>query len=178
MTNPQQGIDRDVMSYPIFRDWRDQSRDVFAKLACFSVQTANILAGAAPEEVRGRRRLRRVLRSRRESAAGLGRQLRSRRTMFQASIGRRAEPRILAAGVRRPRRHHRTQTAARRRPGPSRSSACFSPGAEYPEDVESGCRWQRPAAGREILESRGALGCRSMARLQAKVSRSKRRSGG
>ena len=52
MTNPQQGFDRDVVSYPMFRDWRDQSREVFESMAVVSSQSANILAGAAPEEVR------------------------------------------------------------------------------------------------------------------------------
>ena len=52
MTNPQQGIDRDVISYPMFRDWRDQSRDVFAGMAVYSEQFANILSGAQPEEIR------------------------------------------------------------------------------------------------------------------------------
>src|SRR5262245_19359546 len=52
MTNPQQGFDRDIVSYPIFRDWRDQSRDVFESMAVYSAQSANILAGNSPEEVR------------------------------------------------------------------------------------------------------------------------------
>ena len=52
MTNPQQGFDRDIVSYPMFRDWRDQSREVFESMAVYSAQSANILAGASPEEVR------------------------------------------------------------------------------------------------------------------------------
>src|SRR5262245_8171921 len=52
MTNPQQGFDRDVVSYPMFRDWRDQSREVFESMAVVSSQSANILAGASPEEIR------------------------------------------------------------------------------------------------------------------------------
>ena len=52
MTNPQQGFDRDIVSYPMFCDWRDQSREVFESMAVYSSQSANILAGASPEEVR------------------------------------------------------------------------------------------------------------------------------
>ena len=52
MTNPQQGFDRDIMSYPMFRDWRDQSREVFESMAVYSSQPAKLLAGASPEEVR------------------------------------------------------------------------------------------------------------------------------
>ena len=52
MTNPQQGIDRDVVSYPMFRDWRDQSRDVFRSMATYSDRFANLVTASVPQEVR------------------------------------------------------------------------------------------------------------------------------
>jgi putative ABC transport system permease protein len=52
MTNPEQGFDRDIISYPQFRDWRDQSRDVFEAVAVHTAQFAS-LSGAGPaQEIR------------------------------------------------------------------------------------------------------------------------------
>ena len=49
MTNPQQGFDKDVISYPQFRDWRDQSRDVFEAMAVINDSVAS-LSGSGPAQ--------------------------------------------------------------------------------------------------------------------------------
>ena len=49
MTNPQQGFDKDVISYPQFRDWRDQSRDTFAAMAVINDSVAS-LSGSGPAQ--------------------------------------------------------------------------------------------------------------------------------
>jgi predicted permease len=49
MTNPQQGFDKDVISYPQFRDWRDQTRDAFAAMAAINDSVAS-LSGAGPAQ--------------------------------------------------------------------------------------------------------------------------------
>jgi predicted permease len=49
MTNPQQGFDKDVISYPQFRDWRDQSREVFSAMAVISGTVAS-LSGSGPAQ--------------------------------------------------------------------------------------------------------------------------------
>lgn len=52
MTNPRQGFDRDVISYPQFRDWREQSRDVFSGLAVHSSQYGSLTAQGPARETR------------------------------------------------------------------------------------------------------------------------------
>lgn len=52
MTNPRQGFDRDVISYPQFRDWRDQSRDVFSNMAVFSNQIGSLTTQGPARETR------------------------------------------------------------------------------------------------------------------------------
>lgn len=52
MTNPKQGFDRDVISYPQFRDWRDGSRDLLSGLAGYSVQTGNLTTQGPARETR------------------------------------------------------------------------------------------------------------------------------
>ncbi len=52
MTNPRQGFDRDVISYPQFRDWRDQSRAVFSGLAVHSNQPGSLTTQGPAREVR------------------------------------------------------------------------------------------------------------------------------
>jgi putative ABC transport system permease protein len=49
MTNPQQGFDKDVISFPQFRDWRDQSRDVFDAMAVINDSVAS-LSGTGPAQ--------------------------------------------------------------------------------------------------------------------------------
>ena len=49
MTNPQQGFDKDVISYPQFRDWRDQSHDTFAAMAVINDSVAS-LSGSGPAQ--------------------------------------------------------------------------------------------------------------------------------
>ena len=49
MTNPQQGFDKDVISYPQFRDWRDQSHDAFAAMAVINDSVAS-LSGSGPAQ--------------------------------------------------------------------------------------------------------------------------------
>ncbi len=49
MTNPQQGFDKDVISYPQFRDWRDQSREVFSAMAVIRGTVAS-LSGSGPAQ--------------------------------------------------------------------------------------------------------------------------------
>jgi predicted permease len=52
MTNPRQGFDRDVISYPQFRDWRDGTRDVFAAMAVFSNPIGSLMTQGAARETR------------------------------------------------------------------------------------------------------------------------------
>jgi putative ABC transport system permease protein len=52
MTNPRQGFDRDVISYPQFRDWHDESRDFFSGLAVYSVLTGNLTTQGPAREAR------------------------------------------------------------------------------------------------------------------------------
>ena len=49
MTNPQQGFDKDVISYPQFRDWRDQTREVFSAMAVINDSVAS-LSGSGPAQ--------------------------------------------------------------------------------------------------------------------------------
>lgn len=52
MTNPRQGFDRDVISYPQLSDWREETRDVFAEVGAFSMDTGSLGASDGAREVR------------------------------------------------------------------------------------------------------------------------------
>jgi predicted permease len=53
MTNPQQGFDKDIVSFPQFRDWRDQTRDVFSAMAVVSGATASLSGSGPALEIQG-----------------------------------------------------------------------------------------------------------------------------
>ena len=53
MTNPEQGFDKDIISYPQFRDWRDQSRDVFSSMAVLYGATASLSGAGSAQEIQG-----------------------------------------------------------------------------------------------------------------------------
>ena len=52
MTNPQQGFDRDVISYPQFRDWRDQGAEAFEGMAVHYSQFASLSGAGVAQEIR------------------------------------------------------------------------------------------------------------------------------
>ncbi len=167
MTNPQQGIDRDVISYPMFRDWRDQSRDVFASMAVYSDRSANMLAGAAPEEV-----LTAVVSEEFFATVGsrplLGRS-------FEAGDYVDGQHRVVilshglwqrAFGGRGDIVGHTATIAGE----PHTVVGVLSPGGEYPDETELWLPMAHSADARELLESRGALWLPVIARLRADVA--------
>ena len=167
MTNPQQGIDRDVISYPMFRDWRDQSRDVFAGMAVYSEQFANILSGAQPEEIRAtavseeffptigsRPLLGRTLEAN-DFFAGQHRVLVVSHGLWTRAFGRRRD--IIG---------HTVMITGE----PHTVVGVLSPGAEYPEDAEVWRPLASTADARELLEARGALWLPVIARIRPEVT--------
>jgi putative ABC transport system permease protein len=167
MTNPQQGIDRDVISYPMFRDWRDQSRDVFAGMAVYSAQFANMLAGAQPEEIRT------ALVSE-EFFVTLGTRTVLGRT-FEVNDFVEGQHRVAvlshglwtrAFGGRRDVVGQTVMITSE----PHTIVGILSPGAEYPDDAELWRPLAVTADARDLMESRGALWLPVIARLRPAVS--------
>ena len=168
MTNPQQGIDRDVISYPMFRDWRDQSRDVFAAMAVYSEQFGNMLAGANPEEVR-------IAAVSEEFFTTVGSPLLLGRS-FQASdfVGGQQRVAVLSHGLWRRAFGGRADSvgqSAMITGTPHTIVGVLAPGAEYPDDAEV---WlplaPDDADARQFFEARGALWLPVIARLHAAVN--------
>jgi putative ABC transport system permease protein len=166
MTNPQQGFDRDIVSYPVFRDWRDQSREVFESMAVYTSQSANILAGASPEEVRMG-----VVSEEFFHTVGVGNRLgrtfepgdyvegRHRVTVLSHGLWRRAfggRPDIIGRDA---------MVNGR----PYSVVGVLAPGSEYPTDAELWIPLAITADSRQQMEARGALWLPVIARLREGV---------
>jgi predicted permease len=167
MTNPQQGIDRDVVSYPMFRDWRDQSRDVFDAMATYNVRFLNILAGSAPEEVR-------AAAVSEEFFSTVGVQPRLGRGFTAADFvdgGHRVV--VLSHGLWQRAFGGRGNIVGRDTTingEPHIVIGVLPSGSEYPVDGEMWVPLVTTAASRQLMEARGALWLTVIARLRADVA--------
>jgi putative ABC transport system permease protein len=166
MTNPQQGFDRDIVSYPMFRDWRDQSREVFESMAVFSSQFANILAGTSPEEVR----------------MGVVSEEFFQTVGVATRLGRTFEPddyvegrhrvAVLSHGLWQRAFGGRTEVIGRDamvNGRPYSIIGVLSPGSEYPTDADLWIPLATTADSRPQMEARGALWLPVIARLRPGV---------
>ncbi len=166
MTNPQQGFDRDIVSYPMFRDWRDQSREVFESMAVFSSQFANILAGTSPEEVR----------------MGVVSEEFFQTVGVATRLGRTFEPddyvegrhrvAVLSHGLWQQAFGGRTEVIGRDamvNGRPHSIIGVLSPGSEYPTDADLWIPLATTADSRPQMEARGALWLPVIARLRPGV---------
>jgi predicted permease len=167
MTNPQQGIERDVISYPMFRDWRDESRAVFAAMSVHSSRFGNIVAGSTAEEVR-------VAIVSEEFFATVGVAARLGRTFTAGDFveGRHLVV-VLSHGLWQRAYGGRSDILGRDvmfQGRPHTVVGVLPPGGEYPPDVEL---WAPLANSSELQgdrEARGALWLNVIARLHPHVT--------
>ncbi len=166
MTNPQQGFDRDIVSYPMFCDWRDQSREVFESMAVYSSQSANILAGASPEEVRMG-----VVSEEFFHTVGVGSRL--GRTFDPGDyVEGRHRVTVLSHGLWQRAFGGRLDIIGRDamvNGRPYSVVGVLAPGSEYPTDAELWIPLAKTADSRQQMEARGALWLPVIARLREGV---------
>jgi predicted permease len=166
MTNPQQGFDRDIVSYPMFRDWRDQSREVFESMAVYTTQSANILAGTSPEEVRMG-----IVSEEFFHTVGVANRL--GRTFDPADyVEGRHRVTVLSHGLWRRAFGGRTDIIghdAMVNGRPYSVVGVLAPGSEYPADAELWIPLATTADSRQQMEARGALWLPVIARLREGV---------
>jgi putative ABC transport system permease protein len=166
MTNPQQGFDRDIVSYPIFRDWRDQSLEVFESMAVYTTQSANILAGTSPEEVRMG-----IVSEEFFHTVGVANRL--GRTFDPADyVEGRHRVTVLSHGLWRRAFGGRTDIIghdAMVNGRPYSVVGVLAPGSEYPADAELWIPLATTADSRQQMEARGALWLPVIARLREGV---------
>jgi predicted permease len=165
MTNPRQGIDRDVVSYPIFRDWRDQSRSVFSAMSVHTTQFGNIVAGTSAEEVR-------IAIVSEEFFATVGVNAQMGRTFTAEDFVEGQHRVVVSHGL-----WHRAFGGRADIVGrdvtvlgrPHTIVGVLSSGAEYPPDVELWAPLADTAEWRNDREARGALWLNVIARLHPHV---------
>lgn len=167
MTNPQQGFDRDVVSYPMFRDWRDQSRDVFEGMATYSSQFANIVAGSVPEEIRAGA-------VSEEFFHTIGIRPRLGRTLNPDDyVDGRHRVAVLSHGLWQRAFGARDDVVGRDAMvlgQPHTIVGVLPPGTEYPTDAEIWVPLASTAETRQQMEARGALWLTVVARLREGVA--------
>ena len=167
MTNPLQGIDRDVVSYPMFRDWRDQTRLVFSAMSVHNTQFGNIVAGSTAEEVRVA-----IVSEEFFSAVGVNARL-GRTFTSDDFIDGRHRVVVLSHGLWQRALGGRADILGRDvvfMGGPHTVIGVLAPGSEYPPDVELWAPLADSPEWRGNREARGALWLNVIARLQPNVT--------
>jgi predicted permease len=167
MSNPPQGIDRDVISHPMFRDWRDESRGVFAAMSVHTSQFGNILAGSTAEEVR-------VATVSEEFFATVGVAARLGRTFTAEDfVDGRHRVLVLSHGLWQRAFGGRSDVLGRDllyQGRPHTIVGVLSAGAEYPPDVELWAPLANSSEWQSSREARGALWLNVIARLHPHVT--------